>query len=152
VDDESLARLAAMTEAADGNSAALVAAAAHARSAGPGAAAVVLVEGMSDQSALATLAVRRGRNLAGEGVFIVDELIRALGAAVTEQLIEGQGELGPFRTFVKQPAQRTRLREQQLRRFLGTRSGRKIHYGQVLADALDLSRVPRPLDAVLAHV
>ena len=81
-----------------------------------------------------------------------DELIRALGVAVTEQLIEGQGELGPFRTFVKQPAQRTRPREQQIRRFLGTRSGRKIHYGQVLAGALDLSRVPRPLDAVLAHV
>jgi len=81
-----------------------------------------------------------------------DELIRALGVAVTEQLIEGQGELGPFRTFVKQPAQRTRPREQQLRRFLGTRSGRKIHYGQVLAGALDMSRVPRPLDAVLAHV
>jgi len=35
---------------------------------------------------------------------------------------------------------------------MGTRSGRKIHYGQVLADALDLTRVPRPLDRVLTHV
>ncbi len=35
---------------------------------------------------------------------------------------------------------------------MGTRSGRKIHYGHVLAGALDLTRVPRPLDAVLAHV
>ena len=56
---------------------------------------------------------------------------------------QAQGELGPFRTFAKQPAQRARPREQQLRRFMGTRSGRKIHYGQVLAEALDLTRVPR---------
>ena len=47
---------------------------------------------------------------------------------------------------------RHRTREQQLKRFLGARSGRKLHYGQVLADALDLTRVPRPLDRVLAHV
>jgi hypothetical protein len=254
VQDALLTRLAAVTEAAGGSSAALAAAVAHARTAGPAATAVVLVEGMSDQSALATLAVRRGRDLAAEGVFIVpmggvtnighflaafgprgfgvrlaglydqgeehevrrslaraglppapdsagldsagldsagldsagldsagldsagldssgldsaglerlgffvcvadleDELIRALGVTVTEQLIEGQGELGSFRTFAKQPAQRTRTRQQQLRRFMGTRSGRKIHYGHVLAGALDLTRVPRPLDAVLAHV
>jgi hypothetical protein len=221
VDDVTLTRLAAVTEAAGGSSAALIAAAAHARTArpGPGPGAVVLVEGMSDQSALATLAVRRGRDLAAEGVFIVpmggatnighflaafgpqgfgvrlaglcdqgeepevrralgraglrpgpdradlerlgffvcvadleDELIRALGVAVTEQLIDGQGELGSFRTFVNQPAQRSRPRDQQLRRFMGTRSGRKIHYGHVLAAALDPARVPRPLDGVLAHV
>jgi len=219
LDDGALARLAAVTEAAGGSSAALAAAAAHARTAGEGTGAVILVEGMSDQAALATLAVRRGRDLPGEGVFVVpmggatnighflavfgpsgfgfrlaglvdqgeeddirralarvdlppgpdrsglerlgffvcvadleDELIRALGVTVTEQLIEFQGEIGSFRTFVKQPAQRTRTREQQLRRFMGTRSGRKIHYGQVLAGALDLRQIPRPLDAVLAHV
>ena len=81
-----------------------------------------------------------------------DELIRILGSALTEQLIEAQGELGPFTTFTRQPAQRNRTREQQLRRFMGTRSGRKIHYGQVLAQALDLTRVPWPLDGVLARV
>ena len=81
-----------------------------------------------------------------------DELIRSLGTAAVERLIAGQGELGSFRTFCRQPAQRDRTREQQLRRFMGTRAGRKIHYGQVLADALDLTRVPRPLDRVLAHV
>jgi hypothetical protein len=81
-----------------------------------------------------------------------DEMIRSLGAASVERLIVGQGELASFRTFCRQPAQRDRTREQQLRRFLGTRSGRKIHYGQVLAEALDLTRVPRPLDRVLAHV
>jgi hypothetical protein len=186
------------------------------RTSGPGdqplaqAAAAVLVEGASDQAALTTLAVRRGRDLSGEGVVVVpmggatnighflevfgprgfgvrlaglcdegeepafrrgleraglerlgffvcvtdleDELIRALGVAATEQLIGEQGELGSFRTFVKQPAQRARPREQQLRRFLGTRSGRKIRYGHVLAAALDLTRVPRPLAGVLAHV
>jgi OLD-like protein len=171
------------------------------RTSGPGdqllapAAAAVLVEGASDQAALTTLAVRRGRDLAGEGVVVVpmggatnighflevfgprgfgvrlaglcdegeepafrrgleraglapgpgrsglerlgffvcvtdleDELIRSLGVAATEQLIGEQGELGSFRTFAKQPAQRARPRDQQLRRFLGTRSGRKIRY------------------------
>jgi hypothetical protein len=81
-----------------------------------------------------------------------DELIRSLGVAATEQLIEAEGELGPFRTFAKQPAQRARPREQQLRRFMGTRSGRKIHYGHVLAGALDLTQLPPPLAGVLAHV
>ena len=57
-----------------------------------------------------------------------------------------------FRTFRKQPAQRTRPTDAQLRRFMGTRSGRKIHYAALLVDALDLDHVPRPLDLVLAHV
>jgi hypothetical protein len=179
----------------------------------------VLVEGMSDQSALEALAARRGRDLHAEGVFIVpmggatnigrflrmfgpegfgvrlaglcdeaeerdfrrgldraglgagltraglerlgffvcvadleDELIRSLGVTLVEQVVEAQGEIGAFRTFQKQPAQRDRTRHEQLRRFMGTRSGRKIHYGRVLAEALDLTRVPRPLDHVLAHV
>ena len=81
-----------------------------------------------------------------------DELIRALGAPTVEQLIESQGELRSFRTLQKQPAQRGRTREEQLSRFMGSRSGRKALYAQLLVDALDLSRVPRPLDGVLAHV
>lgn len=81
-----------------------------------------------------------------------DELIRALGAATVERVVEAQGELGSFRTFQKQPAQQGRTIEQQLRRFLGTRSGRKIRYGRLLVEALDLAQVPRPLDRVLAHV
>ena len=43
-------------------------------------------------------------------------------------------------------------REQQLRRFMGTRSGRKIHYGHVLAAALELTRLPGPLNGVLSRV
>jgi hypothetical protein len=81
-----------------------------------------------------------------------DEMIRSLGTDVVEQLIAAQGELTSFRTFCRQPAQRNRSRQQQLRRFMGTRSGRKLHYARVLASSLEESRVPRPLDRVLAHV
>ena len=81
-----------------------------------------------------------------------DELIRSLGVDEVEQIVEAQGELGSFRTLQKQPAQRERTPQQQLRRFMGTRSGRKIAYASLLVDALDLDRVPRPLDLVLAHV
>jgi hypothetical protein len=35
---------------------------------------------------------------------------------------------------------------------MGTHSGRKIHYGRVLVEALDMACVPPPLDLVLAHV
>src|SRR6185295_17157594 len=122
-------------------------------------AAVVLVEGVSDQLAVEALAARRGRDLAAEGVAVVpiggagnirsfleslvpqgirlaglcdareagdfrlaleraglgselepagfyvcdadleDELIRCLGTARVEQIIEAEGELGRFRTF-----------------------------------------------------
>jgi hypothetical protein len=81
-----------------------------------------------------------------------DELIRALGPAAVVRIVEAQGELGPFRTFQKQPAWRRRPLDEQLRRFLGVHSGRKIRYGRLLVQALDLARVPRPLDRVLAHV
>lgn len=85
-------------------------------------------------------------------VDLEDELIRALGVDAVEQVVAAQGELGSFRTLQQQPAQRARTREQQLRRFMGTRSGRKIQYARLLVDALDLTAVPRPLDGVLAHV
>jgi hypothetical protein len=81
-----------------------------------------------------------------------DELIRALGAERVEQVVQAQGDLGSLRIFQKQPAQQRRPIEAQLRRFMGTRSGRKSHYAEALVDALDLSRVPTPLDGVLAHV
>jgi hypothetical protein len=182
-------------------------------------AAVVLVEGISDQVALRAMAARRGRDLDAEGIVIVpmggarnlrrflelfgprgldvrlaglydapaeddvrraleraglgsnpsraelealgfyvcvadleDELIRCLGAAAVEQVIDTQGELGSFRTFQRQPAQRGRTVQAQLRRFLGTRGGRKIRYARLLVDALDLTSMPRPLDRLLAHL
>jgi hypothetical protein len=81
-----------------------------------------------------------------------DELIRALGTASVEKVVEAQGELRSFRTLQKQPAWQGRPTEEQLRRFMGSAGTRKIRYARLLVDALDLTRVPRPLDGVLAHV
>jgi len=189
----------------DVDEASLAAAAARARS-DPGSCAVVLVEGMSDQAAVQTMAERSGRDLPAEGVFVVpmggatniahfanvfgpagcgvrlvglcdqgeerdfrrgldgagpyfvcvadleDELIRALGTRRVEEVIEAEGEHGPFLTFTRQPAHRGEARDQQLRRFMGTRSGRKIRYGHLLAAALDLTRIPAPLAGLLSAV
>ena len=178
--------------------------------------AIVLVEGLSDQIALETLATRRGRDLDSEGVLIVpiggahaighyltrfgprssgtrlaglcdvgeeelfrsnleragfgtqltrpdmerlgfhvcvvdleDELIRALGANSVEAVLDAHGDLGSFRTFQMQPPWRGQAIERQLRRFMGSADRRKLRYARLLVEALDLARVPRPLDAVL---
>jgi hypothetical protein len=180
---------------------------------------VVLVEGASDESAVAALAARRGRDLAAEGIRLVamggatnigtyvrrfgpsgrglrlaglcdageepgfrrgleraglaagpgpgdlaalgffvcvadleDELIRALGTDAVERVIDAEGELASFRTLQKQPAWRAGTTHDQLRRFLGSGSGRKIRYSAALVAALDLERVPRPLDMLLTHL
>jgi hypothetical protein len=81
-----------------------------------------------------------------------DELIRALGAGSVEAVLASQGDLGSFRTFQKQPAWRGQRLEGQLRRFMGSADRRKIRYARLLVEALEPERVPRPLDAVLAHV
>jgi hypothetical protein len=81
-----------------------------------------------------------------------DELIRALGAARVEEVVEAQEELGSFRTLQKQPEWRGRPVEEQLRRFMGSGGRRKIRYARLLVEALDPAEVPRPLDLVLAHV
>jgi hypothetical protein len=112
---------------------------------------------------------RRGLELAGLGVDLTrdgmedlgfyvcvadleDELIRCLGDDAVEGVLEEQGDLVSFRTFQKQPEWRGQTTEEQLRRFLGTGSGRKIRTAALLVGALDLTCVPRPLDRVLAHV
>jgi hypothetical protein len=81
-----------------------------------------------------------------------DELIRALGPEAVEQIVAAEGELRSFRTFQRQPAQQDRTLDAQLRRFVGTRGGRKVRYGRLLVEALDLDRVPGPLDRLLADV
>jgi hypothetical protein len=81
-----------------------------------------------------------------------DELIRALGVTAVERVIEAQSELQAFRTFQREPQWRARRAEDQLRRFLGTHRGRKIQTAALLVEALDLARVPRPLDGVLDSV
>jgi len=80
-----------------------------------------------------------------------DELIRALGAAAVEELLEAQDELRSFRLFQRQPMQQGRDTHSQLKRFMGTRAGRKIRYGSLLVAALAPERVPLPLKRVLAH-
>jgi hypothetical protein len=81
-----------------------------------------------------------------------DELIRALGPARVEAILEAHGDLSTFRTFQRQPAQRGRAIEAQLRRFMGTKGGRKEAYAAYLVEALDLEEMPRPLDLLLRHV
>jgi hypothetical protein len=114
-------------------------------------------------------AFRRGLELAGLGAGLTragmerlgfyvcdadleDELIRALGPASVEQVIDAQGDLGSFRTLQKQDVWRDRRRDEQLRRFMGSGGRRKIRYARLLVEALDLGRVPRPLDRLLAEV
>ncbi len=81
-----------------------------------------------------------------------DELIRALGAAAVQEVVDVQGDLGPLRTLQKQPAWRGRPLDEQLRRFMGSGGSRKVRYARLLVEALDLTNVPRPLDQVLAYV
>ena len=160
---------------------------------------VVLVEGISDQLALETLAGRYGRDLGAEGIVIVpiggaqavtrflrrfgpegaglvvvglcdageepyfrrglaagglgspqdrtemersgffvcvedleDELIRAGGRVAIEALLDSQGDLGSFQTLQKQPAWRGMSFHDQMRRWLGAGSRRKIRYARLL--------------------
>jgi OLD-like protein len=101
-----------------------------------------------------------GRDLAQEemealGFYVCDpdlegELIRGLGDDIVLRVLEKHGELDRFGTFQKQPEWRDRPIADQVRRFLGSGSGRKIRMAPALVDALDLAHVPRPLDAVLS--
>jgi hypothetical protein len=85
-------------------------------------------------------------------VDLEDELIRALGPDAVEAALGANGDLSSFRTMQKQPVWRGRPVEEQLRRFMGSGARRKIRYAALLVDALELDRMPRPLDGVLAAV
>jgi hypothetical protein len=78
-----------------------------------------------------------------------DELTRAMGPEGMERVLAEQDELRAFRTYQKQPAHRARPLEDQLHGFMWNR---KQRYAVLLVEALDLDRIPRPLDRVLAHV
>jgi hypothetical protein len=77
------------------------------------------------------------------------ELIRALGTDAVIAVVDAHGDLGSFRILQKQEPWRDRPVEEQLRRFMGSGARRKIRYARFLVEALDLARVPRPLELVL---
>jgi len=110
------------------------------------ASTVVLVEGLSDWSDMESL-----------GFFVCvrdleDELIRALGVAAVEAVIDRAGDLPSLRRLQQTPFHRDRSLEQQLHRFMGARSGRKYLYARALVQSLALDTTPRPLGALLDHV
>ncbi|MGG5172047.1 TOPRIM nucleotidyl transferase/hydrolase domain-containing protein [Pseudarthrobacter sp. J1738] len=78
-----------------------------------------------------------------------DELIRSLGVNAVENVLAQYQDLERFRMFQAQPAQRGRPATAQLRRFMGTTSGRKIDYGAHLAQALEPHNYPAPLKGLL---
>ncbi len=78
-----------------------------------------------------------------------DELIRAAGPALVQEVIASRGELARFRSFQRQPAQRERPIGAQLRRFAGTASGRKTTFAADVVEVLPLDRVPGPMARLL---
>ena len=78
-----------------------------------------------------------------------DELIRAIGTADAVQIIDAAGDLAAFQALQQQPTYRTASRDDQVRAFV---RGRKIKYAPLIVGALDLARVPAPLDGVLDSV
>ena len=91
------------------------------------------------------------------GFFICDpdiehELVRAIGTARTLEVIASESHAKAWDMFRNQPAQRERPLDQQLFRFMATMSGRKSKYAAALAAAVDLDRIPRPIEALLDFV
>lgn len=81
-----------------------------------------------------------------------DELIRAAGPEVIEGVLAEHQDLARFRTFQRQPFQRGRPIEAQLRRFAGTASGRKTWFAADVVEALPLEQMPRPMLRLLDAV
>ena len=171
------------------------------------AAAVVLVEGLSDAIAVEVIAARCGRDLRGERVDVVpmggitnlgrfvslfsvpgheiklaglydvdaedhvcktleiespervgfyacvedleDEFIRSIGVAAVEQIVEREGQLRSFRKMQREPHHRGGDLTQKLHQFVGRW---RYRYARLLAEAVDVGSVPRPVQSVLAHV
>ncbi len=91
--------------------------------------------------------VRTRGDLAREGFFVCDvdledELLRAVGPAGVERALDALGDLPRFRTFQKQPEWRDRSRHDQLHRFAGSGSGRKVRLAERLADSLTPETTP----------
>jgi hypothetical protein len=100
---------------------------------------------------------QEGEDLTGQGFFacrrdLEDELIRAIGLSAMMDLLAAHGELDAFRTLQHQPAHRDGEVADQLHRFLGTSSGRKIRYGAIMAEAVPLESLPEPLEGLLGWI
>jgi hypothetical protein len=81
-----------------------------------------------------------------------DELIRALGPPRVIEVLGELGELERFGAFQGQPQWRGRDVAEQLRRFAGTASGRKLVLARRLADELTPLTTPAPLADLVAAV
>ncbi len=81
-----------------------------------------------------------------------DELIRALGPAAVEEVIDANGELDSFRNFQNQVAWRGRPVDAQLHRWFRSAHQRNKRYPPLLIEALDRAQMPAPLAGVLAAV
>lgn len=106
----------------------------------------------SRQSLFEDVSARAGLVAAGFHACVSDledELIRALGPRAVLEVVEAEGELARFQTLAQQPDHRDEAVEAQLHRFLGTRSGRKIHYPPRLVEALPPGSEPACLVGVL---
>jgi hypothetical protein len=93
-------------------------------------------------------------DVAPAGFFACDpdlegELVRALGPERMLRLIEARGQLPAFRAYRQMPQKRGLSLEAQLHGWL---HNWKVRYAAALVEALDLERVPHPLDGVLAAV
>ena len=78
-----------------------------------------------------------------------DELIRTLGAQETLQIMTREGDLSDFQRLQQQPTYQSAALVDQVRAFIAKR---KVEYAPLLVEALDLARVPAPLDGVLNSV
>ncbi len=89
-------------------------------------------------------------DLEGHGFFVCDvdledELLRSVGPPGVERALDDLGDLLRFRTFQKQPEWRGRPLHDQLHRFAGSGSGRKVRLAERLAEALTPESTPPPL-------
>lgn len=92
--------------------------------------------------------------LADAGFFVChrdleDEMIRALGTGAVLDLIDSEGEAKVFRRFANQPAHRGRPLEALVHRFIGTRAGRKIRFGALMAESVPIDSIPSPLRSLI---
>lgn len=93
-----------------------------------------------------------GRGFHACHVDLEDELMRALGTDDAEAVIESAGEGRSLRLLARMPAQQGWSREEVLRRFLGSQSGRKARYAGLFVEAMYLELAPAPLVALLEQV